>query len=67
MSDADMNRAFLIIGVPAIATSFCWLAYGWGWRRAVLVTGIEVAAIVVAVVYLLRRENAGLVNPRAKS
>jgi membrane protein implicated in regulation of membrane protease activity len=64
--NASMNRAFLIIGAPAIATSVCWLTYGWGWQRAILVTGIELAAIVAAVVYLLRRENAGLVNPRAR-
>jgi len=61
-----MNRAFLIVGIPAIATSFCWLAFGWGWRRAMIVTGIELAAIVAAVIYLLRRQNAARSNTKTK-
>lgn len=61
-----MNRAFLIIGAPAIATSFCWLAYGWGWQRAMVVTGVELAVIIVAVVYLLQRQTARPVAEKAK-
>lgn len=53
-----MNRAFLIIGIPAFVTSFCWLAFGWGWRVAAIVTGIELAAVVAGVIYLARRQDA---------
>jgi len=61
-----MNRAFLIIGVPAVATSFCWLAYGWGWQRAIVITGIELAAITIAVVYFLQRQTARPIDEKAK-
>lgn len=52
-----VNKAFLIIVIPALATSFGWLAFGWGWRVAVLGTALELLVIVPAVVYLLRRQN----------
>jgi membrane protein implicated in regulation of membrane protease activity len=61
-----MNRAFLIVGVPAMATSFFWLVYGWGWQRAMVVTGFELAAIVAAVIYLLQRQNAEQGDPSTK-
>jgi hypothetical protein len=50
-----MNRAFLIVGIPAVITSFCWLAFGWGWRVAIAVTGAEIVAITAVVVSILRR------------
>jgi len=60
-----MNRAYLIIGIPAVVTSFCWLAFGWGWRVAVIGTGIELAAAVAGFVYLARRQNARARSPEA--
>jgi membrane protein implicated in regulation of membrane protease activity len=53
-----MNRAFLLIGIPAIITSFLWLAFGWGWRLAAVVTGVELVVAILAVIYLLRRQSA---------
>ena len=53
-----MNRAFYIIAIPAFITSFCWLTFGWGWRLASIVTGVELVIAIAAVIYLLRRESA---------
>lgn len=63
--DDTMNRAFLIIGIPAFIVSFCWLAFGWGWRVAAIVSGVELAVAVGAVVYLIRRENARPSGPES--
>jgi len=52
-----MNRAFLIVGIPAVITSFLWLAFGWGWRLAAVVTGSELVVILGGVIYLLRRQS----------
>jgi membrane protein implicated in regulation of membrane protease activity len=52
-----MNRALLIVGIPALITSFCWLAFGWGWRVAIAVTGTEIVAVTAVVIYLVRRQN----------
>jgi uncharacterized membrane protein YraQ (UPF0718 family) len=52
-----MNRAFLIVGIPAFITSFCWLAFGWGLRLAMIVSGAELAVVIGAVIYLLRRQH----------
>lgn len=53
-----MNKAFLIIAIPALATCFGWLAFAWGWRVAVVGSVIELAVFAAAVVYLLRRQRA---------
>jgi membrane protein implicated in regulation of membrane protease activity len=60
-----MNRAFFIIGIPAIITSFLWLAFGWGWRLAATVTGAELVVAIVGVIYLLRRQSARPDGPEA--
>jgi membrane protein implicated in regulation of membrane protease activity len=60
-----MNRAFFIIGIPAIVTSFLWLAFGWGWRLAAAVTGVELAVAILAVIYLLRRQSTRPDGPEA--
>ena len=60
-----MNRAFYIIGIPAVITSFLWLAFGWGWRVAAVVTGAELAVAILGVVYLLRRQNSRQGGPQA--
>jgi membrane protein implicated in regulation of membrane protease activity len=52
-----MNRALLIVGIPAVVTSFCWLAFGWGWRVAMGVTASEIVAITAVVIYASRRQN----------
>jgi len=60
-----MNRAFFIIGIPAIITSFLWLAFGWGWRLAATVTGVELIVAILAVIYLVRRQSARPDGPKA--
>jgi formate-dependent nitrite reductase membrane component NrfD len=52
-----MNRAFLIVGIPAVLASCAWLAVGWGWRVAVAATCAEIAAMAAIVIYFLRRHN----------
>ncbi|MGH9724355.1 MAG: hypothetical protein ACRD41_04755 [Candidatus Acidiferrales bacterium] len=52
-----MNRAFLIVIVPAILTSFCWLAIEWGWGVAAAATGAEIAAVAIGVRYQIQREK----------
>lgn len=50
-----MNRAFLIIAIPAFIVSFAWLAFGYGWKIALLVVLLELAAAAGGVIYLRRR------------
>ena len=52
-----MNRAFLIVGIPGVITSFCWLAFAWGWRLAIGVTAAEIVVITAFVIYVLRRQR----------
>lgn len=57
-----MNKAFLIILVPAMIVALAWITVGWGLRASVpvgfafLIAGLAVAAI------LLRRRRR---NPEA--
>ena len=53
-----MNRAFYIIVVPAIVTTFGWVTFGCGWRLAAVITAAEVALVVATVIFLARRQNA---------
>jgi hypothetical protein len=53
-----MNRAFLIIGIPAFVASFCWFAFGWGLRVAIVITAAELVVAAAGVIYLLRRANS---------
>ena len=53
-----LNRAFYIIVVPAIVTTFGWVTFGWGWRLAAVITGAEIVLVVATVVFLARRKNA---------
>lgn len=50
-----MNRAFLIIAIPAFIVSFAWLRFGYGWRVALIVVLLELAAAIGGVIYLRRR------------
>jgi len=52
-----MNKAFLIIAIPAFAASFGWLVFAWGWRVAVIGCALELVLAGAAVLYLLRRQN----------
>lgn len=53
-----MNKAFLIIGIPAFVVSFFWLAFGWGVRVALIVIGTELIAVAGGVLYIRRREKS---------
>jgi hypothetical protein len=53
-----MNRAFLIIAIPAFLVSIFWLTLGWGWHTAVIGGCLEIAVGVGVVVYVARRPNA---------
>jgi hypothetical protein len=53
-----VNRAFYIIVIPAIVTSFGWLTFGWGWRLAAMVTAGEIVVVLGVIVFLVRRQNA---------
>ena len=53
-----MNRAFLIIAIPAFLVSIFWLTLGWGWHTAVIGGCLEIALGVVVVIYTARRPGA---------
>ncbi|MGB8523076.1 MAG: hypothetical protein WCD43_08930 [Candidatus Acidiferrales bacterium] len=58
-----MNRALLIIAIPAFLVSIFWLTIGWGWRTAFVGGCVELAIAIGAVVYFRRRNNEPP-NPR---
>ena len=51
-----MNKAFLVIWIPAFATSFYWLYEGYNLRAAILGT-IAMLAIAAGVIFYLRRRE----------
>lgn len=53
-----MNRAFLIVLIPAILTSFCWLLIEWGWGVAAAATLAEIAAAAIGVRRQIQREKS---------
>jgi hypothetical protein len=53
-----MNRAFLIIAIPAFLVSIFWLTLGWGWHAAVIGGCLEIAIGVGVVVCAARRSSA---------
>lgn len=53
-----MNRAFLIIAIPAFLVSIFWLTLGWGWHTAVVGGCLEIAIGAGVVVYAARRPSA---------
>ena len=57
-SATKLNRAFYIIVVPAIVTTFGWVTFGWGWRLAAAISGAEIVLVVATVIFLARRQNA---------
>jgi hypothetical protein len=58
-----MNRALLVIAIPAFLVSIFWLTIGWGWRTALAGGCLELAVAIGAVVYLKHRNNEPP-NPR---
>ena len=58
-----MNRAILIVAVPAFLVSIFWLTLGWGWHTAVIGGCVELAIGVGIVIYVTRRTSAAQ-NPR---
>ncbi|MGH9726992.1 MAG: hypothetical protein ACRD4V_00185 [Candidatus Acidiferrales bacterium] len=50
-----MNRAFLIIAIPAFVVSFVWLYVGYGLVVAAPVIAVELAVAIGGIVYLRRR------------
>jgi hypothetical protein len=62
-----MNRAFYIIVIPAIVTTFGWVTFGWGWRLAAVITGAEIVVVVATVIFLVRRQNAQGAAPKKAS
>jgi hypothetical protein len=52
-----MNKAFLVIWIPAIATSFYWLYEGYSLRAAILGTLAELAIAAGVILFLRRREK----------
>jgi len=59
-----MNRAFYIIVIPAILTSFGWLISGWGLRFAAEVTAVEIVVVLGIIIFLVRRKNAEKAAPK---
>jgi hypothetical protein len=53
-----MNRAFLIIAIPAFLVSIFWLTLGWGWHVAVIGGCVELAIGVGVVLYAARHASA---------
>jgi hypothetical protein len=53
-----MNRAFLIIAIPAFLVSIFWLTLGWGWHTAVIGGCLEIVVGVGVVIYAARRASA---------
>jgi hypothetical protein len=62
-----VNRAFYIIVVPAIVTTFGWVTFGWGWRLAAAISGAEIVLVVATVIFLARRQNAQRAAPKKAS
>jgi len=51
-----MNKAFLVIWIPAFATSFYWLYEGYNLGAAILGT-IAMVGVAIGVIVLLRRRE----------
>jgi len=52
-----MNRAFLIIGIPAVAVSFYWLYMGYSLRAAIVGSIAEVVLATALVLFLRRKQR----------
>ncbi len=52
-----MNKAFLVIWIPAIATCFYWLYEGYSLRAAIFGTIAMIAVAAGIIFYMRRREK----------
>jgi membrane protein implicated in regulation of membrane protease activity len=52
-----MNKAFVIIGIPAFITSFLYLTFGWGLKVSIPVTALELVLGVGWYAYLSRNDK----------
>ena len=52
-----MNKAFLIILVPAILVALWWLTVGWGTRVSLPVGVVMMAVLFGCVFWILRRQG----------
>ncbi len=57
-----MNKAFVIILVPAVVVSLAWLTAGWGLRVSVPVGVVVLLITFVSTIVFLRRRKR---NPEA--
>jgi membrane protein YdbS with pleckstrin-like domain len=52
-----MNKAFLIILIPAVIVSLAWITAGWGFRVSVPVGIVVLLIALVSTIVLLRRRR----------
>lgn len=52
-----MNKAFLIILIPAVVVSLAWLTAGWGLRVSVPVGIVVLLIAFVSIIVFLRRRR----------
>jgi hypothetical protein len=52
-----MNRALLLIAIPAFLVSIFWLTIGWGWRAALAGGCLELAVAIGAVKYMSKAKR----------
>lgn len=52
-----MNKAFLIILIPAVVVSLAWLTAGWGLRVSVPVGVVVLLIASVSTIVFLRRRK----------
>lgn len=53
-----MNRAYLVIVIPAIVVAFFWTSFIWGLRAAVCALAVELGVIAAVAGYIKRRTSA---------
>jgi hypothetical protein len=59
-----MNKAFLVIWIPAFATCFYWLYEGYSLRAAIFGTIAMIAAAAGVIVYMRQREKPAAPRPQ---
>lgn len=59
-----MNKAFLVIWIPAIATTFYWMYEGYNLRVAIFGTIVELAIAAGVILFLRRRQQQKQASPR---
>jgi hypothetical protein len=54
----SMNKAYLIILVPAVIVSLAWLTVGWG-TRVSLPVGVVMLVVIFGTIFAVLRRKAG--------